>query len=124
MIYKFIDPRGNFGIDTIYGDYRYDIAKLRHCYHGRYDEITNNLFEIEENEGKINIKFYKNNEYIDFDEILEKKDVNIDDIELIEGLLFISMIPLHNDYPERQIAFFARGIQILNNQLVRRDLNE
>ena len=120
MIYKFIDPRGNFGIDTIYGDYRYDIAKLRHCYHGRYDEITNNLFEIEENEGKINIKFYKNNEYIDFDEILEKKDVNIDDIELIEGLLFISMIPLHNDYPERQIAFFARGIQILNNQLVRR----
>ena len=124
MIYKFIDPRGNFGIDTIYGDYRYDIAKLRHCYHGRYDEITNNLFEIEENEGKINIKFYKNNEYIDFDEILEKKDVNIDDIELIEGLLFISMIPLHNDYPERQIAFFARGIQILNNQLVRRGLNE
>lgn len=124
MIYKFIDPRGNFGIDTIYGDYRYDIAKLRHCYHGRYDEITNNLFEIQEKEGKISIKFYKNNEYTDFDEILKKKDINIDDIELIEGLLFISMIPLHNDYPDRQIAFFARGIQILNNQLVRRGLNE
>ena len=124
MIYKFIDPRGNFGIDTIYGDYRYDIAKLRHCYHGRYDEITNNLFEIHEKEGKISIKFYKNNEYTDFDEILKKKNINIDDIELIEGLLFISMIPLHNDYPDRQIAFFARGIQILNNQLVRRGLNE
>ena len=124
MIYKFIDPRGNFGIDTIYGDYRYDIAKLRHCYHGRYDEITNDLFAIRENKGKINIKFYKNNEYIDFDEILKKKDVNIDDIELIEGLLFISMIPLHNDYPDRQVAFFTRGIQILNNQLVRRGLNE
>ena len=61
MIYKFIDPRGNFGIDTIYGDYRYDIAKLRHCYHGKYDEITNNLFEIQENKGKFNIKFYKKN---------------------------------------------------------------
>lgn len=124
MIYKFIDPRGNFGIDTIYGDYRYDIAKLRHCYHGRYDEITNNLYEIQENKGKINIKFYKNIEYDEFDKILKKKNIDIDDIELIEGLLFISMIPLHNDYPDRQIAFFARGIQILNNQLVRRGLIE
>ena len=43
MIFKLIDPRGNFCIDTNYGDYRYDIAKLRHCYHGRYDEIKNNL---------------------------------------------------------------------------------
>ena len=113
MIYKFIDPRGNFGIDTIYGDYRYDIAKLRHCYHGKYDEITNNLFEIQENKGKFNIKFYKNIEYADFDDILKKKNIDIDDIELIEGLLFISMIPLHNDYPDRQIAFFTRGIQTL-----------
>lgn len=124
MIYKFIDPRGNFGIDTIYGDYRYDLAKLRHCYHGRYDEITNDLFTIQECEGKISIKFYKNIEYDNFDEILRKKNIDIDDIELIEGLLFISMIPLHNDYPQRQIAFFTRGIQILNNQLVRRNLNE
>ena len=124
MIYKFIDPRGNFGIDTIYGDYRYDVAKLRHCYHGRYDEITNDLFAIQECEGRISIKFYKNIEYDNFDEILRKKNIDIDDIELIEGLLFISMIPLHNDYPQRQIAFFTRGIQILNNQLVRRNLNE
>ncbi len=100
------------------------IAKLRHCYHGKYDEITNNLFEIQENKGKFNIKFYKNIEYADFDDILKKKNIDIDDIELIEGLLFISMIPLHNDYPDRQIAFFTRGIQILNNQLVRRGLNE
>lgn len=124
MIYKFIDPRGNFGIDTIYGDYRYDIAKLRHCYHGGYDEITNNLFEIQENKGDFIIKFYKNIEYTDFDDILKEKNIDIDDIELIEGLLFISMIPLHNDYPDRQMAFFTRGIQILNNQLVRRGLNE
>lgn len=48
MIFKLIDPRGNFGIDTMYGDYRYDLAKLRHCYHGRYDEIINDLFDIRE----------------------------------------------------------------------------
>ena len=117
-----IDPRGNFDIDTIYGDVRYDIAKLRHCYHGRYDEIINDLFEVEENEG-IYYKFYKNIDYTIYDEFVSK-EYNIDDIELIEGLLFISMLPLHDDYPDRQKVFFARGIECLNNQIKRRKLND
>ncbi len=128
MLFKLIDPRGDFGIDTIYGDYRYDLAKIRHCYHGRYDEITNDLFEISEittnDKCDINLKFYKDLEYLSLDRVLVEKGFNVDDIELIEGLLFISMLPLHNDYPDRQIAFFSRGIEILNNQLERRNLNE
>ena len=128
MLFKFIDPRGNFGIDTIYGDYRYDLAKLRHFYHGRYDEITNDLFRSREfmtdNTINIEVTFYKELDSSSFDEILKNKGMNIDDIELIEGLLFISMIPLHDDYPQRQIAFFSQGIQMLNNQLKRRSINE
>lgn len=119
--FKLIDARGNFGIDTIYGDYRYDLAKLRHCYHGRYDEIVNDLFEIEEQKN-LKCKFYKNIEYKEYDKIMLKNNININDIELIEGLLFISMIPLHNDYPDRQLAFFCQGIKILNNQLIERNL--
>ena len=118
MIFKFIDPRGNFVIDTIYGDYRYDIAKLRHCYHGRYDEIINDLFTVDENEKGLKIKFFKQaSNYSMFDNIIDKNNISIDDIELIEGLLFISMISLHSDYPERQLAFFIQGIKILNKQL-------
>lgn len=128
MLFKFIDPRGEFGIDTIYGDYRYDLAKLRHCYHGKYDEITNDLFEVSESTTydncNIELSFYKDLEYLTLDHVLVEKGFDIDDIELIEGLLFLSMIPLHNDYPERQIAFFSRGIEILNHQLERRNLNE
>lgn len=116
-----IDARGNFGIDTIYGDYRYDLAKLRHCYHGRYDEIINDLFEIEEKE-KINIYFYKNIDYSIYDEIMCNNGIDINDVELIEALLFISMIPLHSDYPERQLAFFCQGIRLLNNQMRERGL--
>lgn len=81
----------NFATDTIYGDYRYDLAKLSHCYHRRYDEIVNDLFEIKES----------------------------DDI-VIEALLFISMIPLHNDYPDRQLAFFCQGIKLLDYQIEER----
>ena len=120
--FKLIDARGNFGIDTIYGDYRYDLAKLRHCYHGRYDEIVNDLFEVKEN-NEIEINYYKDNEYKLFDEIMIKNNINVNDIELIEGLLFISMIPLHSDYKDRQLAFYTQGIKILNNQLEVRGLN-
>lgn len=119
-IFKFIDPRGNFGKDTVYGDYRYDIAKLRHCYHGSYDDIINDLFEIEEKDENILFKLYKNHDYKMFDEILIQQKIDINDIELIEALLFISMIPLHNDYPKRQLAFFAIGILLLNNQIKQR----
>lgn len=117
--FKLIDARGNFGIDTIYGDYRYDLAKLRHCYHGRYDDIINDLFEVTEDEN-INYIFYKENKYKMFDELFVENNINLNDIELIEGLLFISMIPLHSDYADRQLVFFCQGLKILNNQLVKR----
>lgn len=120
-IFKLIDPRGNFGIDTIYGDYRYDLSKLRHCYHGRYDEIVNDLFEITEDK-EINLTFFKDNYYEMFDSVLCDHGIEINDIELIEGLLFISMIPLHSDYPNRQLAFFIRGLTCLNNQINRRQI--
>lgn len=121
QIFRFIDPRGNFDIDTIYGDTRYDIAKLRHCYHGRYDEIINDMFNIVEDDKAIKYSFFKNVDFTIYDEIVESY-YDIDDIELIEGLLFISMLPLHSDYPERQKVFFARGLECLNNQINRRGL--
>jgi hypothetical protein len=33
---------------------------------------------------------------------------------LIEGLLFLSMCALHNDNPQRQIAMFATGLRLVN----------
>ncbi len=120
-IFKLIDPRGNYGVDTIYGDYRYDFSKLRHCYHGRYDEIVNDLYQLCESDC-FELNFYKDNDYEIYDEILKKVNIDINDIELIEGLLFISMIPLHSDFPKRQMAFFLIGLICLNNQMKTRKL--
>jgi hypothetical protein len=41
----------------------------------------------------------------------------MDDVRFIEGLLFLSMCPLHHDHPRRQRAMFAIGLQILNEVL-------
>ncbi len=47
LIVKVIDPRGSFGEKGVYGDPRYDLAKLRHSIHGLYDYIVMDLFHIE-----------------------------------------------------------------------------
>lgn len=118
--FKLLDPRGNFGIDTIYGDARYDIAKARHCYHGLYDYITQGLYDLKEiSTNTFEYSFLTSNiiNPTIFDEIVEKYGYNIDDIELIEGLLFISMIPLHADDPKAQIMYYITGLKCLNNQI-------
>ncbi len=42
---KLIDPRGKFGTFDIYGDSRYELAKLLHSLHGNYDYIIEEQFD-------------------------------------------------------------------------------
>tara|TARA_B100000929_G_C15177208_1_gene307400 strand:+ start:28 stop:474 length:447 start_codon:yes stop_codon:yes gene_type:complete len=114
--YKLIDPRGKWGT-TIFGDIKYDVAKLRHSIIGGYDSIDNGLFSIKYEESTINLTIYRPLIYTTIsrkvDEwISEKWDLN--KIKLIEGLLFISMLPLHQDNFKKQLAFYSIGIQRLN----------
>ena len=41
-------------------------------------------------------------------------EVALEQIKMIEGLLFISMIPLHNEDIKKQLAFYTVGVQKLN----------
>lgn len=118
--FKLLDPRGNFGIDTIYGDSRYDVAKVRHCYHGLYDYITQGLYKLKEiSSNCFEYNFLTNNIMNPniFDDIVQRYGYDIDDIELIEGLLFISMIPLHADDKNAQVMYYLTGLKCLNNQI-------
>ena len=118
--FKLLDPRGNFGVDTIYGDSRYDIAKLRHSYHGLYDYITQGLYYFKEiSSNCFEYKFLTSNivNPTIFDEIVKKYGYDINDIELIEGLLFASMIPLHADDKKAQIMYYIEASKCFNNQI-------
>lgn len=117
-IIRLIDPRGSWGENLIYGDIKYDLAKLRHSICGKYDFIVNDLFSCQIKSNNIHLDFRLNTSIHDkvaviFDEIISR-NYDINKIKFIEGLLFISMIPLHRDNLNRQTAMFARSIQILN----------
>ncbi len=116
---KLIDPRGNFGVSGIFGDCKYDLAKLRHSISGGYNFISHDLYNVKiKNTNSIEFTLPYTNDHKKivtwFDEKIEQEGFLIDDIKLIEGLLFISMLPLHNDHQDRQKALFARGIMLLN----------
>ncbi|MCD8225324.1 MAG: aminoglycoside phosphotransferase family protein [Clostridiales bacterium] len=126
---KVIDPRGKFGSYDIYGDERYELAKLFHSIHGKYDFIIKDLFNVDVNLGSLEIQYQVNDRVRDYDlyEILlsvfrENIDGEKEKIELIEALLFLSMIPLHGESKRHQYAMLATGIQILDNILrIRRE---
>jgi len=116
---KLIDPRGNFGETSVYGDHNYDLAKLRHSFVGKYDFIVSDLFDTQERDAAYSLSVYNESYHEEvallFDKELVQRGYNLKAITLIEGLLFISMIPLHKDSFSRQTAMFLTGIKKLNS---------
>lgn len=116
---KVIDPRG-MGYDekfNIYGDAKYDLAKLTHSVIGLYDFIISGYYRIEEQSNhSMEIVF-------DIDERIENiqehfiRNFKIDNISVLEVmplvvLLFMSMLPLHSERPDRQKAMFYNALRL------------
>lgn len=121
---KLIDPRGKFGAYNLYGDFRYELAKLLHSVDGRYDFIINDLFELKYDlqHTTINYTILNSKRSYDLYKIFIKvfqDEIGRDlkKIELIEALLFLSMIPLHSESLEHQLLMLGRGIEILDRVL-------
>lgn len=115
-VIRLIDPRGRWG-QTPYGDIRYDLAKLRHSVVGHYDFIMNDRFTVERDGASLTVDIHAGSAQrtiaSHFDALLARS-WNLDQVAFIEGLLFLSMIPLHTERKERQLAMFATGLERLN----------
>lgn len=121
---KVIDPRGitSDGCLSITGNQIYDLAKLTHSFIGLYDHIiagryslidfdTHNvelLFDIDERILNIQKSFAKFKFVVDY---------SIDEIMPVVILLFLSMLPLHNDRPDRQKAMFVNALRLYTKYL-------
>jgi hypothetical protein len=118
---KTIDPRGTTpeGKETLYGDVRYDIAKLSHSVIGMYDWIVAGYFtvDIKNNNIKFDIEESQQNLIIQqrFINYIEN-EFNIKAVTLMamQIQLFLSMLPLHDDDKNRQQALFANAFRIYN----------
>lgn len=122
QIIRLIDPRGSFGARGIYGDSRYDIAKLRHSISGCYDFIVAGLFHLQGDpaggfQGHVYANGVAHSVAHTFDKMIVEAGYDLQDIRLIEALLFISMLPLHSDHPQRQRMLYLAGLQLLNDAL-------
>ena len=116
-ICKFIDPRGSFGTVGIYGDPRYDVAKLWHSVHGLYDFITNDLFRVALDGNRVELSIRATSAHREIEDRFSTVFFPLYDrreIQLISALLFASMPALHYDKPQRQLAMYARALQLFD----------
>ena len=126
QLVKLIDPRGKFGSFDIYGDEFYDIAKIMHSFEGAYDHIITDQFTLEqESSTTYSYEIHKTDLQNEITELVNESITQrypIEQVRLIEGLLFLSMIPLHADYLERQKIMFGQAMKLLAPYVTERGL--
>lgn len=114
---KMIDPRGEFGVPGIFGDRRYDLAKLAHSYAGGYDFIVADRFSVEvASDGRLRAHVPTDDYYtrvrLIFDAVLLPHVALRQQVDALQALLFLSMLPLHADKPRRQLAMLTTGLEL------------
>lgn len=123
-IVRLIDARGRWARSGGQGgDPRYDVAKLRHSVAGGYDFIVGDLFELDfDGERRLDLRDQRDARHHEVAAVLDHwiaQRHDLPQVMLIESLLFLSMLPLHEDRPRRQLAMFARGMRGLHEALAR-----
>ncbi|MGF1697582.1 aminoglycoside phosphotransferase family protein [Vibrio lamellibrachiae] len=116
---KVIDPRGMTpeGRKTIYGDLRYDIAKLSHSVLGLYDWIIAGYYQVEIRADSITLDIAEEGRYREtqqsFIQLVEDEfKLSAQNLYAMQIQLFLSMLPLHADDPQRQQALFANAFRL------------
>lgn len=128
---KVLDPRGldQNGNLMIYGDIRYDVAKLAHSILGLYDFIIGGMFTlVEEDLYHLSLHIDVPSQVASLQDSFRNKVIaghTIDELSVYPIMvhLFLSMLPLHSDNPLRQRALLANALRLYlelinrNNQI-------
>lgn len=114
MIY-FIDARGYFGQEEVFGDIRYDWAKLYYSIAGSFDEFNIKNFDLDIKNPEVNYKIYsagwdEHTEYF----LNKLKEVNLKEIQLIHAIIWLSLAShAWEDFDSMCVAYY-NGLYLLN----------
>ncbi|MGW2702320.1 sugar phosphate nucleotidyltransferase [Streptomyces sp. NPDC001340] len=114
-MFKLLDPGSAFS-NRPGGDIRYDLAKLRQSYAGGYDALRENLFQLEQvGAGQWGLQIFPRPSPITTtgDEVIAAAGYDLAAVRLLEAVQFVSMVPLHHESPDRQLALYLRGLQLM-----------
>lgn len=113
---KVIDPRG--GVD-LHGDPRYDVAKLHHSVIGLYDFLIAGRYWIDTDDtSRFTVEFPVEAAHREVQRVFSERAFagslagGDPQILAVSVLLFLAMLPLHDDAPARQRAFVANALRL------------
>lgn len=109
----FIDPRGYFGSKEVFGDIRYDWAKLYYSLNGNFDQfnIKNFILKILDNSVYFEIK---SNHLEDLTDLISEKVNNKKEIGFIHSIIWLSLAShCWDDYDAMCFAFY-NGTKLIN----------
>ena len=118
---KTIDPRGMTpsGDITIYGDTRYDLAKLSHSILGMYDWVVAGYHQTQLDWKTREIQFliagevkHKDTQSMFIEMVNKKHGLTAVNLYAMQIQLFLSMLPLHSDDSYRQNGLFANVFRL------------
>lgn len=115
---KLIDPRGAMTEDDLWTDPYYDAAKLSHSVLGGYDFINNGLFDLTLDEAlvaRLSLTLRKPLPEASNLALERFFEAGFDPalVRLYEASLFLSMVPLHMDVPNKGLAFLINAEAVL-----------
>ena len=115
---KMVDPKGAMSTEELYMDPYYDVAKLSHSICGHYDFFNSDLYEITIDANmRARVKVDADNRaYVAlFKESLLEHGMDFVLIRLYETSLFLSMLPLHMDRPQKVFGFIMNALAIMDS---------
>lgn len=114
-----VDPRGEVepGRPTLFGDSRYDLAKLHHSLEG-YDLILAGMHTLRQDGAyELSLEFppdasRESARAVAQEFALSGRRIGDPENTALAVHLFLSMLPLHSDRPDRQVAFLATALRM------------
>jgi hypothetical protein len=116
---RLIDPRGARTLDEAWMHPLYDLAKFSHSVLGGYDFINNDLFDCGL-DATLNLQLQLQDggpppwSQKIFIQRLQSAGINLKVTRAYELSLFLSMLPLHLDHPQKLAGFALTACKLIN----------